>query len=202
MKLKTGFTPETERQYRNTEIVFRLREIRTTFLVFIILYASFAILDYFLVRDYMWQFFFIRFVVVIPVFTMTIIVSYKSIFIAIHQYLLLANFVIAGSGISFMLIVEPNNFVYYGEMFMIYFSGYLLIKLNYFNSVLGGFVTLFFYITGFIVTHGRVSQELIFSSMFFIGANAIGMIGNYNIELSSRKNFLSNKKIHEYNNTL
>jgi HD-GYP domain-containing protein (c-di-GMP phosphodiesterase class II) len=202
MKLNDGFDPATEKQYREGEILLGLREIRRTFVVFAILFASFAIADYFVVREHMWQFFFIRFVVVIPLFVATIILSYKSIFIAIHQYLLLANFAIAGAGISFMLIMEPSNVIYYGGMFMIYFSGYLLLKLSFLKSMIGGGFTLLFYMIGFVVKYGEVSPEFIFSSMFFVGANVIGMIGNYNIESNGRKNFLSTKRISEHNHTL
>jgi response regulator RpfG family c-di-GMP phosphodiesterase len=112
------------------------------------------------------------------------------------------NFILAGGGIAFMLIIKPENFIYYGGMFMIYFSGYLLINLDYLHSSIGGWFTFAIYFIGFLIYHGRITNDLIYPSMFFIGANIIGMIGSYNFESINRKNFLSSLKINEYNNDL
>jgi len=143
--------------------------------------------------------FFIRFCIVIPMFAITVLLTYKKSFVENHQRLMMFNFILAGSGISIMLIIMPDNFIYYGGMFMIYFSGYLLINLDFVHASIGGWSTLIVYFLGFVIYQGSITPELLYSSMFFIGSNIIGMMGSYNFEVIKRKNFLSNLKINTYN---
>jgi len=202
MNLKYSFEPDIEKLYRNSGALIDLDQIRRVLVIFSFLYAVFSISDYYLVNEHLQPFFFIRFGIVIPMFIVTIIATYRKGFIALYQPVLLINFIVAGAGISFMLIVEPDNFIYYGGMFMIYFSGYLLLRLNFVNTVVGGWATLLIYFMGFLVYNGVLNDYLVYSAMFFIGANVIGMIGSYNIETSNRKHFMNNLIISEQNDRL
>lgn len=200
--LNNGFDLVKEKMYEQDRDNSGLYQIRKTLIVFSLLYAAFSISDYYLVNEYWNLLSFIRFCIVIPIFIITIGITYKKVFVRIAQKLLLANFIIAGIGISFMLILKPDNFIYYGGMFMIYFSGYLLIRLSYLYSLIGGWTTFLIYVCGFIIYNKGITDDLIYSSMFFIGANIIGMIGCYNTECINRKYFLNSLKISEYNNEL
>jgi HD-GYP domain-containing protein (c-di-GMP phosphodiesterase class II) len=202
MHSKEGFDQQTEKMYGSNMNNLDLKQIRITLFVFSFLYALFFISDYYLLNEYLSVLFIIRFCVVIPLFIITALLTYKKYFIMINQKIMMFNFILAGGGISFMLIVKPDNFIYYGGMFMIYFSGYLLLNLDYLHSSIGGWVTFAFYSIGFLIYHGRITIDLIYPSMFFIGANIIGMIGSYSFESINRKNFLNSLKINEYNSDL
>lgn len=202
MKLSKGFDSEKEKLYLDNRYSVEANQIRKVLIVFSLLYAFFSLLDYYLCYEYIHIFFFIRFYVVIPLFISTIRLSYKRFFIKIYQQILLINFIIAGTGVSIMLILKPDNISYYGGMFMVYFSGYFLIKLKYTYSIIGGWCTFFIYVFGFFIYQGSVTTQFISSSTVFIGANIIGMIGNYNLESINRKKFLQGEKIEQYNKKL
>lgn len=202
MNRKDGFDHQTELLYKNDVNNLDLKQIRFTLITFSILYALFYISDYYLLREYLSILFIIRFCIVIPLFFITFIWTYRRDFIKKVQNLMMINFIIGGVGISIMLIIKPENFIYNGGMFLIYFSGYFLINLDYLHSTVGGWVNFGIYIIGFILYHHSIESDLIYSSMFFVGANIIGMIGSFNFESISRKNFLSTLKVNEYNHNL
>jgi hypothetical protein len=202
MPYKDGFDHHIEKLYRSDINNVDIKQIRTILYVFSFLYALFSISDYYLLKEYLNVLLFIRFCIVIPMFLVTVFLTYKKFFIEMNQRLMMFNFILAGAGISVMLIIKPDNFIYYGGMFMIYFSGYLLIKLDYVHAAVGGWITFVLYFIGYVLYHGIITSDLIYSSMFFMGANIIGMVGSYNFEVIKRKNFLSSLKINEYNHDL
>jgi hypothetical protein len=195
MPYKDGFDHHIEKLYRSDINNVDIKQIRTILYVFSFLYALFSISDYYLLKEYLNVLLFIRFCIVIPMFLVTVFLTYKKFFIEMNQRLMMFNFILAGAGISVMLIIKPDNFIYYGGMFMIYFSGYLLIKLDYVHAAVGGWITFVLYFIGYVLYHGIITSDLIYSSMFFMGANIIGMVGSYNFEVIKRKNFLSSLKI-------
>jgi len=202
-KFTPVFDSEMEKDYKREELRRGLKDIRVLFIVFSFLFAVFSITDQLLVPpEHAGDFFAIRFYVVIPMFIVTYLLSCQPFFILIGQKILLLNFLIAGFGISFMLIMEPKNTIYYGGMFMICFSGYLLLKLDFVHATIGGWLNLLFYIIGFMAINREISGDLLFPTLFFIGANLIGMTGNYTIEKTGRKNFFSNHQIEAYNKKL
>ncbi|NTW95201.1 MAG: HD domain-containing protein [Erysipelotrichaceae bacterium] len=199
---KDSFDLATERLYRRDPNNLEIKETRIILLVFSFLYALFSISDYYLLNEYLPMLLVIRFCFVIPMFFLTIFLTYKKIFVEINQKIMMFNFILSGVGISVMLIIKPDNFIYYGGMFMIYFSGYLLINLDFIHAALGGSINFLLYFFGFIIYHGTVTSVFGYSSMFFIGANIIGMVGSYNFETIRRKNFINSLKIIEYNRDL
>lgn len=202
MKLREGFSSEKEKLYLLCRYRVEVNQIRKVLIAFSLLYAFFGLFDYFLCYEYRYLFFYIRFYVVIPLIIITIYLSYKSFFVKIYQQILLIDFIVAGAGVTIMLILKPDNVSYYGGMFMVYFSGYFLVKLKYTNSVIGGWTNFLIYIFGFFIHGGSITIQFISSSLFFIGANIIGMLGSYNLEFINRKNFLQGEKIEEYNKNL
>ena len=196
---RDSFDLETEKLYKRDLTNLDLKQTRNILLVFSFLYALFSISDYYLLKEYLTMLLIIRFCIVIPMFFITIFLTYRKIFIEINQRIMMFNFILGGAGITAMLIIKPDNFIYYGGMFMIYFSGYLLINLDFAHAAIGGWVNFILYFIGFIVYQGTVTNDLAYSSMFFIGANIIGMVGSYNFEVIKRKNFISSLKINEYN---
>lgn len=196
---RDSFDLETEKLYKRDLTNMDIKQTRNILLVFSFLYALFSISDYYLLKEYLTMLLIIRFCIVIPMFFITIFLTYRKIFIEINQRIMMFNFILGGAGITAMLIIKPDNFIYYGGMFMIYFSGYLLINLDFAHAAIGGWVNFILFFIGFIIYQGTVTDDLVYSSMFFIGANIIGMVGSYNFEAIKRKNFISSLKINEYN---
>ncbi|MDZ4133576.1 MAG: hypothetical protein U1E11_10615, partial [Dethiobacteria bacterium] len=135
-------SPQDEKAYSEHVVSQGQTQLRAVFAVLIVLYGGFGYLDLLLIEDYLRDFLLIRFAIVIPLFIVTIILSFYPIFKKIGQHLVLLNLVVGGSGISYMLIRHPDNASYYGGVFMVIFAGYFLIKLNTRLATAGGLINL------------------------------------------------------------
>jgi PAS domain S-box-containing protein len=131
-----------------------------------------------------------------------IALTFHPAFHKIAQPFMVLCFVTAGTGIAYMLILYPENFSYYGGMFMVILSGYFLIKLDTPHSMFGGLTTLILYVAGYAWQHGTLSMELWMVAIFFLGANIIGALGNYQMDRIGQANFLHKREIHRQNEQL
>lgn len=197
-----GLSAAEEKGYMASKYEHGLMQLRIVFGVLAILYGLFGYLDYLLIQDHLREFLFIRFGIVIPLFLSLITLTYFKIFPIIWQQLLLFNFIAGGTGISCMLILNPENISYYGGMFMVIFSGYFLIKLNTVYAMTGGLINLFLYVGGFMLYHQTMPLNVFIVTAFFAGSNIIGALGNYQLEQISRIKYKQEKEIQEKNRQL
>ncbi|PKM56417.1 MAG: hypothetical protein CVU98_11380 [Firmicutes bacterium HGW-Firmicutes-3] len=199
MNLKMSYTQENNQLFKNSAEFTNPKYIRRIFLVFILFYGAFFYADFQYFPDQISLLFIIRFVIVIPILLITILLSFTKSFLKYSQYALAFSFLIGGIGIAYMLILKPEIIMYIGGLFIVLFSGYLLIKLRFIYASLSGNLIILFYIIGFIIKYQEITTTLIFSSFFLVTANIIGMIGSYNIEKSNRILFLNTIKLTDYN---
>jgi PAS domain S-box-containing protein len=195
-------SPADKRAYTEDRIRSGVHQLRMTFIVFVFLYGLFAILDHLLVGEHLRAFLFIRFGVVIPLMIVFIALTFHPAFHKFAQPFMVLCFITGGTGIAYMLILYPENFSYYGGMFMVILSGYFLIKLDTPHSVLGGLTTLILYVAGYAWHHGTLSMELWMVAIFFLGANIIGALGNHQMDRIGQVNFLHKREIHRQNEQL
>ena len=195
MRLKEGFTNELEAQFLASEQFIRLNSLRRIFIVFIVLYSAFGFTDIIFFPDrwlFLWG---LRFLIVVPMLISTLLLSYHRNFLKFHQPYITINFTMGGLVIAIMLIMSPDTIIYYGGLFMVYFSGYLLIKLRYIYALIGGWTIFLFHFFGTLIYHGALPETYLYGSLFLVGANLIGMVGAYNIEKSNREQFLRDREI-------
>jgi len=151
-----------EKYFRDSIVQFRL-----AFALIIVLYSVFGVLDSLMVPELRETFFIIRFVVVVPFLTMVLILSFFDFFRKIWQLLLLMSFLVAGLGITSMLVMIPENYAYYAGMMLIFSAGYFFIKLRFFYATIAGWLTLICYNLGaFVLSDAPV--ELIINNNFFM----------------------------------
>jgi hypothetical protein len=74
-----------------------------------------------------------------------ILLSFFKLFKKYGQFLIACGYVVGGWGICYMLALNTENHYYYGGLFLIFFSGYFLIKLHFLWATLGGILILLFY---------------------------------------------------------
>ncbi len=169
--------------------------LRRVFVIFIFLYAVFAFLDTQL-YDSNWLFLWVlRFGIVIPLFLSTIILTYQKWFDKIHRWYIALNLFIGGAVIAIMLVLMPTNLVYYGGLFMVYFSGYLLIQLPVLHATVSGVSIFLFHIISTTLWNGFPSDTEGYGLIFLIGANLIGFFGSMNIEQNKRKLLEQSEKL-------
>jgi diguanylate cyclase len=202
MILKKSFNQDIEQLFLKSKQFINPQYIRGVFSIFILFYALFFLVDLFYFSDQISLFVLIRFGIVIPVLLLTVISSFTKHFHKFHQYILAFSFLIGGLGIAYMLTLEPENVIYSGGLFIVVFSGYLLISLRFYYASISGTLIILFYVIGYYLEYREISTTLIYSTTFFVSANIIGMIGSYNIEKSNRLQFLDTIKITEVNSLL
>jgi hypothetical protein len=189
-KLKLRFDPATEEKYRRETTFNDLNYIRYTFLLFILLYGLFSVTDYLLVPEHFEMFAIIRFGIVIPIFMFSILHSFNLNYYKYKQAILLVSYVAGGIGIVVMLLVEPQNIVYYGGLMLVLTSGYFMIQLSTVFAGFGGTLIMFAYLIGAIIT--KVNPiEMIAIFLFILAENILGTIGAYQLERLRRNEFIN-----------
>jgi diguanylate cyclase (GGDEF)-like protein/PAS domain S-box-containing protein len=202
MKVKQLFSIQDEKQFLENETALNARYISKVYGVFILLYAFFGLADLYYYPNDLVTLFIIRFAIVIPVLFMTIFLSMNQKLKKYHQYFVAFSFFIGGSGIAYMVILYPENVVYYGGLFMIYFSGYLIIRLRFIYATIAGLAVLVFHFIGYWLVQNDFSQTFLFGMLFYVGANIIGIIGSYQFERQNRSQFLHDIIIQKISNEL
>lgn len=181
--------------YRADYLQHKLRasvaHMKTIFWLFTLLYALFGLVDVFLFQLDEPSYLLIRYGAVVPLFVFTIRLMDYPLFERVWQPLVLADFMLAGAGITHMLINHPDNITYYGGMFMIMFSGYLLIRLDTPYALFGGLFHLALFTGGYWLQHGTLGRDPLLMVFFFAAANVIGFVGNYQLERSLFHEFLA-----------
>ncbi|MDY0234805.1 MAG: diguanylate cyclase [Gudongella sp.] len=191
-----------KKQYVHDKIEEGLPQLRIIFLCLVFLYGAFGYLDYLMIDDYMKQFLIIRFIIVIPLFILFLALSFSKIIYRIAQPFITLCLIVGGVGIAYMLIIYPSNFSYYGGLFMVIFSGYFLLRLNTSYALTGNIIILLSYIVGFITINKTIDFDTIMVISFFAGANIIGAVGNFQLEIMGRSRYMQEKEIKSQNKQL
>jgi len=199
MKIKKEFSKEIEYQFINSKQLTNPAYIRGIFVFFIGLYAIFHLVDLIYFADMIYLLVLIRFGIVIPVLLLTVLLTFSTQFLKFNQYLIAIGFFVGGSGVAYMLILRPENVVYSGGLFIVIFSGYLLVKLRYLYASIAGNLIMIFYALGYFITYSYLSTTVFFEFVFLVSANIIGMLGSYYIEKANRQQFLDTTRITEVN---
>jgi len=183
------FDPELEAQYNDYMTEKDKAFIRVAYVVFALLYALFSLTDYYLVPQWFSLFFAIRFYIVIPVFILTIVLSFHPRYSEWKQGLLLSGLIIGGVAIAFMLVLEPLNIIYYGGLFLVFSACYFILNLHACFSILGGLAILAAFVGG-VVWRGSTSLVVLSATLFLIAENIMGIIGALQLERFKRSEFL------------
>jgi len=202
MRLREGFDLEREQVFLQSKQFTDPLYIRGVFIVFILLYGLFGLLDLVYFPEILNQLIIIRFAIIIPLLSLSVILTYTKYFYRFSQFVNAFCFFVGGIGIAYMLILKPENIVYYGGLFMVIFSGFLLIKLRFIYASITGWAVLWVYFIGFVLINKEITELLLYSTLFFAGAIVIGMAGAFNIEKMNRKQFLHSIKITNINDSL
>jgi signal transduction histidine kinase/ActR/RegA family two-component response regulator len=179
-----------ERYFRNS-----LTKFRISFVVVILLYGVFAVLDTRVVPQYAELFHAIRFFFVIPLLGFVLACSFCQWFEKIWQMLLVICVLTGGSGIAVMTMLVPENYSYYAGMMLVFIAAYFFIRLRFMYATIAGWLVLIVYNSGALLLVSPPEVLFIDNNFFFISANLIGMFAAYNIEHSERCNFMLNKKL-------
>jgi class 3 adenylate cyclase len=193
------FPKEIEARYREDYFVNTISSTRIALILGIVLYALFGILDLYalpLSRQSAWI---IRYGIVVPLFTLTLAISYAQELRELVQPATCFSVIMAGLGISYMISitneVEYGNRFYVTGLLLISIWSYSLARLRFGYALLANIII----ILGYEIVAIHIKQLLttetgtvIFTlnNFFLIGATIIGMVTSYALERYSRNDFL------------
>ena len=191
-----------EREFRTYYFDNSHRASRVSFLITAILYGIFGYLDYITTQEFLNLFWIIRFAFVVPVLLIVYGLSFSEVFRKIWQPLLFSSYVIAATGISIMIAILPESFIYSNGLILIFFAGYVFIKLRFVLASIAGWTSLIIY-NLIAFNYGEIdSSSIITTNFFFVSANLIGMVAAYITELFDRQNYSLIKQVADNNKTI
>ncbi len=188
-KLTLNFPDDRERKFRDYYFDNSHTATRISFILVALLYSIFGYLDYVMAGENMVLFWEIRYFVVLPVLLTVFFLSFIKSFKLFWQELMFFSYLVAAMGIIIMIIILPNDFVYSNGMLLIFFAGYVFIKLRFILASIAGWLSV---ITYNILALNMANIEyttILTNDFFFVGANLIGMFAAYNSEVFDRRNF-------------
>lgn len=194
-KITLAFPEKEEKLFKEKYFIDSLYQFRVSFVLVTVLYGLFGFLDPLMLPEYARIFHIIRFVFVIPVFTTVFLLSFTKIFPKIWQLLVFIGAIVGGTGVSIMIMLVPENYVYYAGMMLIFSAAYFFVKLRFFQASLAGWIILLIY-NLLVIFYAHPPHMIILSTnFFFISANIMGMFAAYNIEFYARRNFSLNQEL-------
>jgi signal transduction histidine kinase len=189
-----------EQGYRDHYFKKSLPSFRVYFAIVTFLYAAFGLIDSHNATECASTFFIIRYALVVPLMSAVILFSFLKSFQSHWQFMIASSYVIAGWGISYMLLLNPENHYYYGGLFLIFFAGYFLIKLHFAWATGASLLVLLFYNLSPILTGAPIDNTFdyyITTNAFYLSANLISSAALYNSQWHERIEFYQRKLLHE-----
>ncbi len=188
------FRPKNERAYRLRGNEENLAYWRKAMGVFVVLFATFSLMDFLLVSERMGLFFLLRFGLVIPAMLVTILLTYTKSFPRYADWVLSADFFLGGATIALMIAYAPVETVYVGGLFLVLFSGFFLLRIHFWNSTLVAVLIVAFQVVSYTLVNGFTTVA--FSMlMFLLAAVVIGLIGSYFLETVHRQEYQKERRI-------
>ncbi len=194
-----SFDPEYEKQYLDRYIKKSLFHVRIALIIAILYYGVFGLLDIVLAPKYKYDFWVIRYALVVPYFTLLLILSYSNFFKKYMQFLISSSVLLAGVGIIWMILIGPDLIqdLYYAGLILVFFYGYTFFKLRFIWASSVGWTIVIIYEIAAIWIKPTPFTILINNNFFFLAGNIMGMVVSYAMEYYSRRDFVSEQLLEE-----
>ncbi len=188
-----------ERAYAQNDITKSLPLIRLTLFFATLLYASFGVLDYYVTEFALQSVWFIRFILVLPIMTTVVIVSFTRVFKKNPQLFLSVMMISTGTGVVGMTAVthEPASFSYYAGLIMVVIYGSTLVRLQFVYSTVISIALVVAYQWVAIFYNPIPLAILINNNFFLVMATVVGIFASYIQELYVRFNYVSTRLLIE-----
>jgi len=187
-----SFSKSLEKAFQEEYFRKSIRHVRICVLLGLFLYGSFGFLDLWIVPAEKTKVWFIRYAIFSPYALSLFLFSFSKWFKRYMQPLLAFMIILAGLGITTMMIIAPfpGNNLYYGGLILVFFYCYTFVKLRFIWAAFAGWTVLAGYEIGAICLNQTALPILINHNFFFITANIIGMFACYSMEHYTRNDFV------------
>lgn len=187
---------EKESKFRVDYFNKSILTVRICIVTTAILYAGFGYFDIITSMDYLKEFFIVRFAVLEPFIFLLFLLTYHKRFRKIWQELMFIFFVIAGCGIIYMIVINPQNLLYHGGVHLVFMGGFFFTKLRFRAATTAGLVLIVIYtVAALLLQIDKV--QILLAGAFFSSSVVIGSLALYNIELLERKEFFQKHLLQE-----
>lgn len=164
--------------------------MRKVAILSLVLYSAFGVMDYYLEVSNYNIFIIIRFYVFAPFMFLVYLLSFSKSFYKTHQFLLTISYTIGGLGIVYMLVLDQDNYSYYGGLFLIFAVGYFLLRVNWKFVSLGSIIIMGAYFAFALANQFDSTLNALLYSIFYLVFNFIGIFGSFTLSNIRYKNYL------------
>ena len=190
--LTLSFSGDLEKAFQDGFFQNSLRQARIAFLLAIFFYSIFGVLDAWLVPEAKHKLWFIRYAIFIPYVAAVYLFSFSRHFKKYMQISIALGVVIAGVGITAMILIAPYpaSHSYYAGLLLIFIYGYTSAKLRFWWATTAGWLIVVAYEVAAIWLSPTPIPILVNNNFFFLSANILSMFACYSIEYYLRRNFV------------
>lgn len=190
----TGNHQSLEQPFKQAYYNNSIDHVRRCKLYAVLFFSIFGILDAYVFPEQKFQLWFIRYVLVCPVFLLGLIFSYTDTYRRLWQ--LVNGFYIIVTGFAYVAMVvitpTPESFFYgVGTIFCVFF-GYTFIHARFITASIAGLLVIGAYQAAMMWLMDATGVIQLIFGAHFMGINLLGMLICYSIETHHRKNFLLN----------
>ena len=190
--LTLSFSGDLEKAFQDGFFQNSLRQARIAFLLAIFFYSIFGVLDAWLVPEAKHKLWFIRYAIFVPYVAVVYLFSFSRHFKKYMQISIALGVVIAGVGITAMILIAPYpaSHSYYAGLLLIFIYGYTSAKLRFWWATTAGWLIVVAYEIAAIWLSPTPIPILVNNNFFFLSANILSMFACYSIEYYLRRNFV------------
>jgi len=190
--LTLSFSGDLEKAFQDGFFQNSLRQARIAFLLAIFFYSIFGVLDAWLVPEAKHKLWFIRYAIFVPYVAVVYLFSFSRHFKKYMQISIALGVVIAGVGITAMILIAPYpaSHSYYAGLLLIFIYGYTSAKLRFWWATTAGWLIVVAYEVAAIWLSPTPIPILVNNNFFFLSANILSMFACYSIEYYLRRNFV------------
>lgn len=193
-------SPELEEEYRHASIGDALVQFRYAFLIGLLFYLSFIVLDYWVFPEVVATFMIIRMALVVPTIVIGFICTFFDFYQRIARVINLTVLMVGGLGIILMVIfgTDASNIqLLYASMMLVLMFVYAFFKMPFLDALFVGTVLIGGYLLfEFLLIEPPLSISII-HSFNLVAANLMGASVAYVMEIQSKKEFLLKKTLSE-----
>ena len=190
--LTLSFHGDLEKAFQDSYFQNSLRQARIAFLAAIFFYSIFGVLDAWLVPEAKHKLWFIRYAIFVPYVTAVYLFSFSGHFKKYMQISIALGVVIAGIGITAMILIAPYpaSHSYYAGLLLIFIYGYTFVRLRFWWATTAGWLIVVAYEVAAIWLSPTPILVIVNNNFFFLSANILSMFACYSIEYYLRRNFV------------
>jgi hypothetical protein len=195
--LTLRFEGKLEEEFREEYYARTLTQLRLAFVLAIVLYSVFGILDLLVAPAQRRELWFIRFALAVPILFLCLGLSYTTRFQQVRDWVVGIMILILSLGIVAMtaIIPVPGSYLYYAGLMLAMGYVYTLVRPRVPQANILAVLIILAYV-GVALWISETPANLLVNNLFFLVSSAIiGASANYSMERYARTNFLQRRLI-------